>query len=335
MADEGDAPVRRAHLARGGLRGVVQQRPPAHRLAARELVGQRLGEQRGERRAMRADGELGALACWAARRGQLDRAVEHLERVLVDVGVVEGALLDAAQRGELGKHHRERAHRRDQLEPGARGARWRACGAARRRRARPETAAERRRMGPRAPRAPPRRARSPSSTATRTSRSTRSGSSCEGGRSGERAAAARAGPPPPPSGSIGSPPASGSAIALTVKSRSARSLLERRRAQRLHVDLPAAVARDHAPGAELLREREAGGAPARRARRPARRSRDRRRRRCRSRRVSRPSSASRTAPPTSQAGLPASASRAASSPALTLPRRRPGPRPALASAPSR
>ncbi len=50
---------------------------------------------------------------------------------------------------------------------------------------------------------------------------------------------------------------SGSAIALTVKSRSARSSSERVPAQALDVDLPGAVAGDHAPGAVLLREGEA------------------------------------------------------------------------------
>ena len=46
VADERHAPVRRAHLARERLGGVVQQRPPAQRLAARQLVGERLGQQR-------------------------------------------------------------------------------------------------------------------------------------------------------------------------------------------------------------------------------------------------------------------------------------------------
>ena len=35
-----------AHLARERLGGVVQQRAPAQRLAARQLVGERLGQQR-------------------------------------------------------------------------------------------------------------------------------------------------------------------------------------------------------------------------------------------------------------------------------------------------
>ena len=86
-------PSRRGGRARERLGGVVQQRPPAQRLAARELVGERLGQQRGERLGELAGAENGA------RVGlQGDRAVEHLERVTVHVAVVEAALLHAAQR---------------------------------------------------------------------------------------------------------------------------------------------------------------------------------------------------------------------------------------------
>ena len=85
------------HVARLRLGGVVQERGPAHRLPARELV------RRAARRAARdlvveARGDRIALQ-------QRDR-VEHLERVVVDVEVVEVALLDPAQRAQLGQHDR-------------------------------------------------------------------------------------------------------------------------------------------------------------------------------------------------------------------------------------
>ena len=70
------------------------------------------------------------------------------------------------------------------------------------------------------------------------------------------AAAARRGPAIPPNGSTGAPPPSGSAIALTVKSRSAEVGLDRVADERQQVDLPAVVAGDHAPAAERLGQRE-------------------------------------------------------------------------------
>ena len=70
----------------------MQQRGEAHRVAARELVGERLGSSVADRR--------GVLAEAGRERVALDRAdlVEHLERVVVDVEVVEHVLLHAAQR---------------------------------------------------------------------------------------------------------------------------------------------------------------------------------------------------------------------------------------------
>jgi hypothetical protein len=99
------------------LGGVVQEGGEAHRLAARQLVGELLAQQR-------ADG-LGVLAEAGGDGVALDRdhLVEHLERVVVDVEVVEHVLLDAAQREQLGQHLRGDAVRVHQLQPGADGRR--------------------------------------------------------------------------------------------------------------------------------------------------------------------------------------------------------------------
>ena len=86
-----------------GLRGIVQQRAEAQGEAAVEVVGERLGEQPAHRvrvlgaehgRGVRLDGE---------------RLLEHLDRVVVDVGVVVAVLRDALQRRELGEDRRGEA----------------------------------------------------------------------------------------------------------------------------------------------------------------------------------------------------------------------------------
>ena len=74
----------------------MQQRGEAHGAAAREVVAERLGQQRAHR--------AGVLAERLRARLQPGDRVEHLERVAVDVAVVEDVLLDAAQRGELRQH---------------------------------------------------------------------------------------------------------------------------------------------------------------------------------------------------------------------------------------
>ena len=76
----------------------MQQRAEAQRAAAREVVGERLGEQRGHR--------PGVLLAEDRRGVALERdgRLEHLERVAVDVAVVVAVLLDPAQRRQLGQH---------------------------------------------------------------------------------------------------------------------------------------------------------------------------------------------------------------------------------------
>jgi hypothetical protein len=91
-------PTVRPLRARPRLRGVVQQRGKAHRLTARELVGQGLAQQVRDRRRVLAEPGPG--------RVPFDGhdLIEHLERVVVHVEVVEDVLLDSAQRGELRQH---------------------------------------------------------------------------------------------------------------------------------------------------------------------------------------------------------------------------------------
>jgi hypothetical protein len=109
---ERHAPVLRANLACGRLGGVVQQRSPAQRLTAGHLIRERLHKQMRHALVVRADGNPQIVAVVSAtgatvvdarggRRGQLDGSLEHLQRVVVHVQVVEAALLDAAQRVEL------------------------------------------------------------------------------------------------------------------------------------------------------------------------------------------------------------------------------------------
>ena len=114
VADERDAAVR-PHPARGRLGRVVQQRGEAHGVAAAEVVAERLGQQR-------ADG-AGVLAERLRARLQPGDGVEHLERVAVDVAVVEDVLLDAAQRRELGQHDGGDAEVLGEQEPVGRRAR--------------------------------------------------------------------------------------------------------------------------------------------------------------------------------------------------------------------
>ncbi len=205
VADEGHAPVRGANCACQRLGGIVQQSAPAQRLA-------RGSSRRRAARAAASRPARGAAPSASATspgpgpcgRGQLDRAVEHLERVAVDIGVMEAVLLDATQRLELGQHDGRRAQLAHQLD------------AARVPRARRGSCAAPRTPAPRRPRESrltwaPRAARasasgsSPSSTATRTRRSTRRGS---GSNAAGRPCAARqpAGPQDRRAGRSARPP---------------------------------------------------------------------------------------------------------------------------------
>ena len=168
---------------------------------------------------------------------------------------------------------------------------------------------------------------SPSSAARRTSRTARSGSSANvrGPTARNRRAARSAAPP---CGSTSSPPSSGCAIALTVKSRSARSASSdppRSGLRSACHDRSAAITR-HAPNSS---ESSNAGPRAARASRRAAAPTSPSTTRSRSA-VGRSSSRSRTAPPTSQASMPASASRVVATGSLTAPRgrrSRPAPQP--------
>jgi hypothetical protein len=110
VADERDPPVDGSHGAGEGLGRIVQERTPAQRLTAGEPVGERLHQQRGQ---------LCPMLCIENpdRVGlQGDRAVEHLERVAVDVEMVKAALLYPAQRLQLRQHRGRGPHVAHQLE---------------------------------------------------------------------------------------------------------------------------------------------------------------------------------------------------------------------------
>ena len=82
-----------------GLAMSCSRAPKRRRAAARQLVGERLGEQRVTRRGQRLVAERGRRVAL-----ELDACLQHLERVAVHVAVVVGVLLDAPQRRQLGQH---------------------------------------------------------------------------------------------------------------------------------------------------------------------------------------------------------------------------------------
>jgi hypothetical protein len=124
VADERHTSVHRAYRARQRLGRVVQQRPPTQCLAAGELVRERLREQRTDLVAPCADARPQLARCRRCPRArprlsvgrQLDRPVEHLERVAVDIEVMEAALRHPTQRLQLRQDHRRRADRVHHLE---------------------------------------------------------------------------------------------------------------------------------------------------------------------------------------------------------------------------
>ena len=91
------------HLPRGGLGDVVKQRPKTQRLPASELVRERLAQEPAHRPRLLAE-HGGRLLL------QLDHARQHRKRVLVDVQMVVGALLDLMERAQLGQDDRGEKH---------------------------------------------------------------------------------------------------------------------------------------------------------------------------------------------------------------------------------
>ena len=128
-----------------GLPMSWKQRGEAQRLPARELVG------RAARRAPRAP--RGAVVAEHALEVALepDQPPQHLERVAVDVEVVEVALLHPVQRGQLGQHRRRRPSRSASSSPSSTRSAQRPAAAARRRCA-PATASGTRRAAARSAR---------------------------------------------------------------------------------------------------------------------------------------------------------------------------------------
>ena len=89
-----------------GLAMSCSSAPKRSAAAPGELVGQRLGQQRADRRGERLVAQR--------RRGialEVDAGLQDLERVAVHVAVVVGVLLDPAQRRQLGQDggHERRA----------------------------------------------------------------------------------------------------------------------------------------------------------------------------------------------------------------------------------
>ena len=102
VTHEGDPSVR-ADRACGRLADVVEERAEPQRLAAGELVRERLVEH----------GAHAGLGIAVDR----DQVPQDLERVVVDVEVVVAALLDAVEGGQLGQHRLEQAEPVGQGEP--------------------------------------------------------------------------------------------------------------------------------------------------------------------------------------------------------------------------
>ena len=284
-----------AHAARGGLAHVVEQRAEAQRLAARRA------RPPAARRAPRAARGASSPNTLLEPALELDLAREHLERVAVDVEVVVAALLHAVEVVQLGQHRAQRGRAgrpaprpRSRRAPttsrrsspkmrsadasATRGAAARVsssvCGVGREARARPRAAP--------AAACAAGRPRRRSATSTRSTRASRSA------------------PPALRVDQRPRPPA-GRAIALTLKSRRARS---------------ASIVSPWSGGDVVAAPRARGRAPARRRsapragrpgraasrRAPARPPRDRPPRPRPRRSTGRPSSSSRTVPPTTQRG---------------------------------
>ena len=166
----------------------------------------------------------------------------------------------------------------------------------------------------------------PRSSASRTRRRTRRGSSANArGEAIRRRRAARSASPPSGSIVLAARDGFGDRIDGEVAQRQVGR--QRAAAQRLHVDLPGAVARDHAPAGEVRGQLEAGGSARGAGDRAGRRLGGAASTTMSRSNVSRPSARSRGTPPTSHAAVSASAARTArrASPgavSLTAPARR-------------
>ena len=110
MAGEANPPV--IELGAGlWLSDVVEHRAPSQPHRSREAVGERLGEQRRDRRAA-----LVAEQC-ARLELDIDCLLQNLKRVLVCIEVVVSSLLDALQRAELRQNHRYGADLVEKADP--------------------------------------------------------------------------------------------------------------------------------------------------------------------------------------------------------------------------
>ena len=248
VAEEHHAPIG-GHAARRRLRHVMQHRAHPQRLPARHLVGQRLRQQgRDGRRPARPE-HGGGIAL------ERDRRLEHRERVPGDVAVVVAVLLHAAHRVELGQDDRGQPELARELQ-----ARRRRPGAARMRLSSPKTRSaatsrEPRRRHPGPPRSAAASASRPSSQAEAHEAQRPQGVGVE--RAGR-------GQAQPPGREVGDPAeridrrAAGERLGDRVDREVPQRevCVERPAAQRVEVGLPGVVARHHAPGPELVRERE-------------------------------------------------------------------------------
>ena len=217
--------------ARRGLAASCSSAPKRSAARAGELVRQRLGQERAS-----AVGAAPSPRTAAGSRSSVDGRLQHLERVAVHVAVVIGALLDAVHRGELRQHDlgQRQVVQQDEAADGRLGH---------------EEPAElgedplRRHAAP--ARAPPRGPRRPSGARRRSRarpRAARGAARAAGRRANASGATIRrrraARSSAPPSGSTSAPPSSGSAIALTVRSRTARSARSVSPCSGDEVDLP-------------------------------------------------------------------------------------------------
>ena len=109
MTGEADVAVVERAL-RGRLGDVVQQGTPAHGQGDVHVAIELLGERRGHGWRRRAGGELGVLA-------QVDRRVQHLQRVVKHVEVVVAVLLDAIEGLDLGQDNGEQAQVVEATQP--------------------------------------------------------------------------------------------------------------------------------------------------------------------------------------------------------------------------